>query len=106
VKARRLQTICLSLEGAEENFPFGPETSVFKAPNGKMFAITPLNELPLSVSVKVDPDEGEALRSTHESIVPGYHLNKRHWITITLGGDAPDSLVADLIRESYALVAR
>ena len=57
------------------------------------------------MSVKCDPDYAEELRETHEAIIPGYHLNKRHWVTVTLGGDAGDELVRLLVAESHALVA-
>ncbi len=77
---------------------------MFKA-GGKIFALSPLSDEPLTVSVKCDPDHAEELREGHASIIPGYHLNKRHWITVTLGGDAPDELVRGLIRDSHALVA-
>lgn len=95
---------CLSMAGAEEDFPFSPETSVFRVTK-KIFAISQLGADPLEVSVKCDPDLGESLRLTHDAIVPGYHLNKRHWITITLNLDADDGLVRDLIRDSYDLVS-
>ncbi len=101
----QLRTHCLSLPGASETFPFGPETSVFKAANGKMFAIGAATSRLVAISVKCDPALGEALRAEHRSISPGYHLNKRHWITITLGDDAPDTLVRDLVADSHALVA-
>jgi len=58
------------------------------------------------VSVKCDPEIGEALRDQYESIVPGYHLNKRHWITITLGREVPDARVRELVLDSYELVAK
>ena len=60
---------------------------------------------PLHISVKCDPDLATALRRDYEAIVEGYHLNKRHWITVHLGGDAPDELVTSLVEDSYALVA-
>ncbi len=101
-----LRTYCLSLPEAAETFPFEPAVSVFKAPGGKMFAITSAQSTPSDVSVKCDPDIGEALRAEYESIVPGYHLNKRHWITVTLGGDVPDSRIRELILDSYELVAK
>lgn len=99
----RLKAHCLSMPGASETFPFGPETSVFKV-GGKIFALSALESEALKVSVKADPEVAEGLRDTHESIVPGYHLNKRHWITVTFGGDAPDDQVRDLIEDSYDLV--
>jgi predicted DNA-binding protein (MmcQ/YjbR family) len=98
-----LRTCCLSLAGASETFPFGPETSVFKT-NGKIFAITALGSPTLDVSVKCEPDLGEALRQAHVAIVPGYHLNKRHWITVTLGSDVTDEQVRQLIEDSFDLV--
>jgi predicted DNA-binding protein (MmcQ/YjbR family) len=101
-----LHTYCLSLPDAIETFPFEPAVSVFKAPGGKMFAVASSQSTPLDVSVKCDPDIGEALRSEYESIEPGYHLNKRHWITITLGRDVPDARVKELILDSYELVAK
>ena len=96
---------CLRLDEAIEDFPFGPEFSVFRhAGNTKVFAITDLGAAPLAVTVKCDPDEAEALRASYDSIVPGYHTNKRHWITVTVGGDADDELVRELIDGSYDLI--
>jgi predicted DNA-binding protein (MmcQ/YjbR family) len=105
VTAEDLRDWCLGLPGAEETFPFNASTSVFKA-GGRMFALSAMSDEPLDVSVKCDPDYAEELRATHESIVPGYHLNKRHWITVTLRGDAGDDLVRELIAESHGLVTR
>lgn len=102
---KELRAYCLSLPGATETFPFQPTVSVFKAANLKMFAITAESSVPIDISVKCDPDIGEALRTTYRSIVPGYHLNKRHWITITLGGDVADERVRELVLDSYQLVA-
>ena len=101
--AEELRAHCAGLPGAAEEFPFNPETSVFKV-GGKIFAISPLGASPLAVSVKAEPEIAESLREAHESIVPGYHLNKRHWITVTIGADAGDALVRDLIVDSYDLV--
>ena len=104
VTASELRALCLSLPGAFEDFPFRPEVSVFKA-GGKMFALSTLADEPLKVSVKCDPVLGEQLRGTYPSITPGYHLNKRHWLTITIDGSVPDELVADLVEGSHELVA-
>jgi predicted DNA-binding protein (MmcQ/YjbR family) len=101
----QLQAACLALPDAVETFPFGPEVSVFRHEgNQKLFALTYLDREPLVVSVKCDPDQGDALRQAFASIIPGYHLNKKHWITITIGGDAEDELVGDLIADSYDLI--
>jgi predicted DNA-binding protein (MmcQ/YjbR family) len=103
VTAGELRSHCLAMPGAVEEYPFGPTASVFKV-GGKIFAIASLASEPLNVSLKCEPELGELLRAGHEAIVPGYHLNKRHWVTVTLGGDAPDGLVRDMIEDSYDLV--
>ena len=101
--AAELKSKCLEMPGAEESFPFTPGVSVFKVA-GKIFAISSFEEEPLKVSVKCDPDLATDLRDAHEAIVPGYHLNKRHWITITLNADASDELVTQLVEDSFDLV--
>jgi predicted DNA-binding protein (MmcQ/YjbR family) len=69
-----------------------------------MFALSMLAAEPLKVSVKCDPALAEALRNDYEAVAPGWHLNKRHWITVTVGGDLPDQQVRDLVEDSYDLV--
>jgi predicted DNA-binding protein (MmcQ/YjbR family) len=101
--ASELRSWCVGQAGAIEDFPFGPETSVFKVA-GKMFALSALDRTPLQVSVKCEPDLAVALRDSYPAIRPGYHLNKRHWNTITLDGSLPDQLVRDLIEDSYDLI--
>lgn len=99
-----LRALCLGLPGAVEEFPFNDrEVSVFKIWR-KVFAITKLDAPRLTVSVKCDPDLAFELRSRYEGIEPGYHLNKRHWITIDLESDVGDVLVRELIEDSYDLV--
>jgi len=100
-----LREYCLALPMATETFPFGEETSVFKTSgNDKIFAISALGSDSLDVSLKCDPEESIALRSECAAITPGYHLNKKHWITIQLDGSLPDDLVEQLIASSHALV--
>lgn len=101
-----LTDFCLSLPQAIETFPFGLETSVFKTSgNGKIFALAALAEHPLTVSLKCDPEDSRALREEFpENITPGYHLNKKHWLTIVVGGEVADELVEQLVRDSHALV--
>ncbi|TFC10359.1 MmcQ/YjbR family DNA-binding protein [Cryobacterium algoritolerans] len=101
-----LADFCLSLPQAVETFPFGEVTSVFKTQgNGKIFALTALAGEPLTVSLKCDPEESRALREEFPGqITPGYHLNKRHWITIVLDGQVEDALVEQLLSDSHALV--
>jgi predicted DNA-binding protein (MmcQ/YjbR family) len=103
VTARRLRQLCLTLPGVGEEQPFGPETAVFKV-GGKIFAISRLRARPLQVSLKCEPTLAEALRAAHSAIAPGYHLNKRHWNTVTLDGSVPDSHVQAMIEDSYDLV--
>jgi predicted DNA-binding protein (MmcQ/YjbR family) len=98
-----LRDLCLSFTGSEETFPFSPETSVFKVA-GKMFALAREASDPLSVSVKCDPLLAEQLRAAHAAITPGYHLNKRHWNTVTLDDSLPDAMIADMVEDSYDLV--
>ncbi|TFB76697.1 MmcQ/YjbR family DNA-binding protein [Cryobacterium glaciale] len=101
-----LVDLCLSLPQAIETFPFGEETSVFKTSgNGKIFALAVLASEPLTVSLKCDPEESRALRQEFALwITPGYHLNRKHWITIVLDGHVPAELVEQLLRDSHALV--
>jgi predicted DNA-binding protein (MmcQ/YjbR family) len=98
-----LRDHCLSFTGAEETFPFGRDVSVFKV-GGKMFALSQLDAEPLRVSVKCEPELAEALRAEHEAVIPGYHLNKRHWNTVIIDGSLPDEVIVKMIEDSYDLV--
>jgi predicted DNA-binding protein (MmcQ/YjbR family) len=98
-----LRDHCLSYAGAEETFPFGPRTSVFKVA-GKMFALSELGAESLRVSLKCEPELAEALRGTHAAVLPGYHLNKRHWNTVIIDGSIPDDAIRTMIEDSYDLV--
>ena len=90
---------CLAMPGATEDRPFGPDARVFKV-GGKMFAA--LHDTRLSV--KCDPAHAIVLREQWPAVTAGYHLNKRHWNSVTLDGSVPDSELADWIEESYDLV--
>jgi predicted DNA-binding protein (MmcQ/YjbR family) len=98
-----LRDLCLSFTGAEETFPFGPDVSVFKV-GGKMFALCDLGAESLRVSLKCEPGLAEALREAHAAVIPGYHLNKRHWNTVIIDGSLPDKTVREMIEDSYDLV--
>src|SRR5689334_5789900 len=98
-----LRAHCLSFPGSVETFPFGSETSVFKVA-GKLFALSQLAQRPLRVSLKCDPLLAEQLREAHACVLPGYHLNKRHWNTVILDGSLPDQMIRDMIEDSYDLV--
>lgn len=98
-----LRAYVLAKRGAEGGYPFGPGAFVVKV-SGKMFALLSEDEDPATISLKVDPDEGELLRGQYPAITPGYHLNKRHWITATIDGSLPPDLLPDLVDDSYDLV--
>ncbi|QCX76517.1 hypothetical protein C9F11_14220 [Streptomyces sp. YIM 121038] len=100
---QELRTFCLAFNDAVEDFPFGPETSVFKVA-GKLFALSALDRRPLTVNLKCDPEIAPQLRAQYPDIVPGWHMNKRHWNTVTADADLPDQLVRELIEDSYDLV--
>jgi predicted DNA-binding protein (MmcQ/YjbR family) len=93
----------LSMPGAEQTTPFGPDTLVFKV-GGKMFALTTPGEFPARLNLKCDPDRAIELRDEHPAILPGYHMNKRHWNTLILDGSLPSTLIRELIDHSYQLV--
>ena len=101
--ADALRRLCLAQPGASEDFPFGPETSVFKVA-GKMFALSALRRRPLKVSLKCEPELAQDQRLTYPSIQPGYHLNKRHWNTVGLDGSLSEEMVRGMVEDSYDLV--
>jgi predicted DNA-binding protein (MmcQ/YjbR family) len=94
---------CLSKPNAEEYCPFGPDNLVFKV-NGKMFALLPLNTAN-SVNLKCDPEYAAELRETYYGVKPGFHMNKKHWNTVSLFEDVEDAKIFRLIDHSYELVA-
>ena len=98
-----LRSLCLSFKGAEETFPFGPRTSVFKV-GGKMFALSQLGAESLRVSVKCEPELAVSLREAYTAVIPGYHLNKRHWNTVVIDGSLSEQMIADMVEDSYDLV--
>ncbi len=99
----RLVRLCRSKRGATWDFPFD-ETTMCVRIGGKIFALIFTDASPAAVNLKCDPAMSRDLRSVYASIAPGYHMNHEHWITVTLGGDAPDDLVASLIEASYQIV--
>ncbi|MFD7970824.1 MmcQ/YjbR family DNA-binding protein [Streptomyces clavifer] len=99
---QELRAFCLEFNASTEEFPFGPETSVFKV-LGKVFALSALDGRPLTVNLKCDPDDAVRLREEHPAIVPGWHMNKRHWNTLTVQ-ELPGRMVRELVEDSYDLV--
>ena len=100
---KEVEEYLLSMPDAKLDYPFGENTAVYKV-NDKMFALVAQNKDPLQISLKCDPLLAETLRQKYETVMPGYHLNKKHWNTIVLTGQLPWEDVQDLIRHSYDLV--
>lgn len=106
---KELEDYLLQFPNTWLDFPFGEGTSVYKVGNkemgeGKLFAIIADTSKPLRVSLKCDPQLAENLREKYESVLPGYHLNKKHWNTIICSGQLSDDEIKDLARLSYRLV--
>lgn len=95
----------MALPGVSEDQPFGPDTLAFRR-NGKIFALTSFERIPAGVNLKCDPERAVELRDRYHGIRPGYHMNKRHWNTVTLDADVPDGEISALIRHSYDLVGQ
>jgi predicted DNA-binding protein (MmcQ/YjbR family) len=93
---------CLSKPGVSEDTPFDENTLCFKV-GGKIFAITDI-ELFESVNLKCDPEQSILLREKYPGIIPGYHMNKKHWNTVLLDGSVGDKLILELTDHSYHLV--
>lgn len=109
MKHKELEDIIMSLPGAFLDYPFGPEVAVYKVSvenEEKMFALIPENKDPLQVSLKCDPVLAKLLREKYETVLEGYHLNKKHWNTILLTGQLDNQEITDLIRHSYELVIK
>ncbi len=98
-----LQQHCLSKKGVTEELPFGPDNLVYKV-GGKMFLLASLDADPLQFNIKCDPDEAEQLRSEHACVLPGYHMNKKHWNTVIADGSVSNRQLLQWIDTSYQLV--
>jgi len=96
------RTYCLNLKGTSEGFPFDQNTLVFKV-MGKIFALMDVENFS-SVNLKCDPERAIELRESYEGIVPGYHMNKKHWNTVSFRKDVDDQLILELVDHSYALI--
>jgi predicted DNA-binding protein (MmcQ/YjbR family) len=102
---KTVEDYLLSMPNAVLDYPFGEDVAVYKV-NGKMFALVAEKSDPVRLSLKCDPELSKVLREKYESVMPGYHLNKKHWNTLLLTGQLSWSEVQDLIRHSYQLVTR
>lgn len=94
---------CLALPGVTEGFPFDEQTLVFKV-MGKMFALADVDEFS-GFNVKCHPEDCIELREQYSGIEPGYHMNKKHWITVSTDGSVPEEIMFRLLKKSWELVA-
>ena len=101
---KTVEEYVLSMPNAVREYPFGEEVAVYKV-DGKMFALIPEGKAPVRISLKCDPQLSVLLRDKYESVMGGYHLNKKHWNTIVLSGQLPWEEIRGLILHSYNLVA-
>ena len=100
----KFRQYCLSLKGAEESLPFDNRTLVFSVCN-KMFSLTDIETFE-SINLKCVPEEAISLRERYPAVIPGYHMNKKHWNTILINDSIEDSLIEKLITDSYNLVVK
>lgn len=107
---KEIEQYILSMSGSWLDYPFGETTAVYKVGkdadgNGRMFALVTEGSMPVRISLKCDPLLAQTLREKYESVSAGYHLNKKHWITIICSGQLSDQEIKDLIIHSYNLVS-
>lgn len=98
-----IRDYCIALPEVEETLPFGPDTLVFKV-QGKIFLLLSLDADPVQFNVKCDPVLAEELRENYSCVIPGYHMNKKHWNTVRMDGRIPNPLLEALVRHAHALV--
>lgn len=101
---KTVEQYLLSMPNARLDYPFGEGVAVYKV-GDKMFALVQEGKEPVNLSLKCDPQLSQLLRDKYESVMPGYHLNKKHWNTLVLTGQLPWEEVQALIRHSYQLVS-
>lgn len=103
MKLDKLRAYCLKKRGAEVDFPFDDITMVIKV-GGKMFALIATDIDPLNINLKCDPFIAEGLREKYDAVIPGYHMNKKHWNTVILNNTIPWEIIKGMIDDSYDLV--
>lgn len=101
---KTVEDYVLSMPNAVREYPFGEGVAVYKV-HDKMFALIQEGKTPVNISLKCDPQLAEILRQKYETVMPGYHLNKKHWNTVVLSGQLGWEEVQGLIMHSYSLVA-
>ena len=99
-----LRDFVLTFENVEESFPFGEDTLVFKT-NNKIFLLVSLSAVPLQFNVKCNPEYAIELREKYPAILPGYHMNKKHWNTIIIDGTLSNTQLREFIAHSYSLIS-
>ena len=104
MNVEEIETYCLAKTDVEEGFPFGEETLVFKV-RGKIFLLLGLTSEPLQFNAKCDPERAIELREQYSSIIPGYHMNKRHWNSVIIDNTLSKKQLKELIDHSYDLVS-
>lgn len=100
---KTVEDYILSMPNARLDYPFGEDVAVYKV-GDKMFALIAEKKDPVNLSLKCDPQLAEVLREKYVTVMPGYHLNKKHWNTLILSGELPWDEVQALVRHSYQLV--
>jgi predicted DNA-binding protein (MmcQ/YjbR family) len=100
-----IRKYCLEKKFTEESMPFGNSTLVFKV-SVKIFLLMSLDRIPTQFNVKCDPDRAQELREEYASVIPAFHMNKKHWNTIVLDSQIPSKLIREWIDHSYNLVVK
>jgi len=100
IELEDVREMCLTWPEVSEGYPFGEDHLVFKVKN-KMFCLMSLDAFPSTMNLKCEPDRAIELREQYDGVAPGYHMNKKHWNTLTLDGSVPDDVVLELVRHSY-----
>jgi len=103
MQLEQLKKLLLEKNSSYVHFPFGEIYMVFKILD-KVFAIIAIEENPLRINLKCEPNDAIAYRDIYDSVIPGYHMNKKHWNTIILDGSVPLEVLKDMIDQSYDLV--
>ena len=99
----KLEKLLLGKNASKKEFPFGDDVAVYKV-LGKIFALVGYKDNLININLKCHPDDAVGYRDIYDCVIPGYHMNKKHWNTIILNGEMKDEILSDMINESYDLV--
>ena len=103
MQIEELEKLLLEKKGSKKEFPFGDDVAVYKVMN-KMFALVSFKDGLVNINLKCFPDDALGYRDIYKCVIPGYHMNKKHWNTVVLNGEMKDEILVDMINESYDLV--